>query len=263
MLIITLRIRNDIILPMNKERLDLFLVKNNYCESRNKAQELIAQQKVLVNGEVATKSNMDVNSNDVIEIIEPLPFVSRAGLKMLKAIETWNLDLKDKVVLDVGASTGGFSDCCLQHGAKKVYCLDVGTDQLHESLKNNPKVVDLSPINIKELNQSLIAEPIDYVVSDLSFISSKFMFAALNTITLDKDVKVISLIKPQFELSPEIVGKNNGVIKEPKYHQEAILKVIQYATDNNFKNLGIIESPIKGAKKNNTEFLGLFVYGKK
>ncbi len=263
MLIITLRIRNDIILPMNKERLDLFLVKNNYCESRNKAQELITQQKVLVNQVIATKPNMDVDINDNIELLENLPFVSRAGLKMLKAIESWDLDLKDKVVLDVGASTGGFSDCCLQHGAKKVYCLDVGTDQLHESIKKNPKVVDLSPINIKDLNQSLIAEPIDYVVSDLSFISSKFMFNAINNIALAKDVKIISLIKPQFELSPEIVGKNNGVVKEPKYHQEAINKVIQYAHDNRFKNIGIVESPIKGAKKNNTEFLGLFIYEKK
>ncbi len=214
---------------MGKMRLDVFLVQEGYCESRNKAQDLIAKGFVIVNDKVAQKANMEINPTDNIVLQEQLLYVSRAGYKLLAAIENFHLDFHNKVVLDIGASTGGFSDCSLQHGAQKVYCVDVGTQQLHPRLQQDHRIVDLSPLNIKDLQAHHFHEPIDVVVSDLSFISSKYMFAALARCPLKKDTLVVSLIKPQYELSPQIVAKHKGVVKDPRYHEQAIQQVCAYA----------------------------------
>ncbi len=245
---------------MKKERLDVYLVNSGYCESRNKAQDLISKGFVQVNQKIVNKSNFEVIEGDDVVLNNNLLYVSRAGYKLLAAIEEFHLDFKDKVVLDVGASTGGFSDCAIQHGATKIYCVDVGTNQLHPKIKDHPAVIDLSPLNIKDLDETYFSDTIDIVVSDISFISSKYMFAALTRCPLKKGALIVSLIKPQYELSPQIIAKHKGVVKDPQYHQQAIKQVVGYAQSNGFKNIGIMTSPITGAKKNNTEFLGLFKY---
>ena len=233
-------------------RLDEYLVVNKIVESRNKATFLIENNLVSVNNIIVNKKNYIVNNNDVIKIIEELKYVSRAGYKLEEALKQFKIDCKDKVVLDIGASTGGFSDVCLQNGAKLIYCLDVGYNQLHPKIKNNKKIINLEKTNIKDLNSKMIPAKIDLVVSDISFISSEYMFKAIRKINLAQNADIISLIKPQFELSPNQV--KNGLVNE-KYWNIAIDKVKKYANNNNFKTIMVIDSPLKGAKKGNKEFL--------
>ncbi len=247
---------------MNNLRLDLYLVNNKLCETRNKAQELIKSSCVLVNNVIITKPNTIINQKDSVEIVKKFQYVSRAGYKLKNAIDEFKVDLNNKIVLDVGSSTGGFADCCLQNGAKKVYCLDVGSNQLHHTIKNNKNVVELSNTNIKDVNIEMINDVLDIIVSDISFISSKFMFENIIKLKINSETKIISLIKPQFELTKEILNKHNGVVKEEKYHQQAIDNVITAAKKLGFKCLDVIESPITGAKLKNKEFLGLFMYEK-
>ncbi len=235
-------------------RLDEYLVEKKLVKSRNLAKETIKKGCVLVNGLICTKPSLDI-LNQSVEVTQVLQYVSRAGLKLEKALETFQISVRDKVILDVGASTGGFSDCCLQNGAKKVYAIDVGTNQLDAKLIHDNRVVNIENLNVKDLNDTIIAETIDIVVSDISFISSKYMFEAIRRINLSDDCIVISLIKPQFELSPEIVAKHNGKILEQKYWDQAIQSCKQYAKDNQFKVMDICDSPIKGAKKQNQEYL--------
>lgn len=235
-------------------RLDEYLVINLNVESRNKANKLIDANFVVVNNNVVNKKNYLVKENDCVKIIEDIKYVSRSGFKLEKAIDVFNIDCNNKVVLDIGASTGGFSDVCLQKGAKKVYSLDIGENQLHRKIKDDNRVVMIDKTNVKDLSVDIVSEQIDLVVSDLSFISSKFMFAAIRNINLSNDVNIISLIKPQFELDKKIVSKQKGFVSE-KYHRGAIDKVSSYAKQYNFKVIEIINSPIKGAKKNNQEYL--------
>lgn len=238
-------------------RLDEYLVKNNYVKSRNLAKQYIEKGFVKVNDIVIIKPSFEINdeSNPKIEITEIMKYVSRAGYKLAAAIDNFKLNLDNKIILDIGASTGGFSDCCLQNKAKKVYCVDVGSNQLDEKIKNNPKVINLENTNVKALNDQMINDDIDMVVSDLSFISSKYMFEALNNLHLSHHCELITLIKPQFELANEIVKKHNYCIKEQKYIDNAINKVKSYALENQWTIKGLIPSPIKGAKKENQEYL--------
>lgn len=237
-------------------RLDLFLVNNNKIESRNKAMSIIKSDNVKVNNIICNKANYLVKENDIVTIDNNLEFVSRGGVKLEFAINNFNINFKDKVILDIGSSTGGFSDCALKYNAKKIYCVDVGENQLHPKIKNNIKVIDLSPINIKNINKSIIKDKIDIIISDLSFISSIYMFESITKLNLDKNVNIISLIKPQFELGKEKLDKTKGLIKNKIDHDKAISNVVSYAKNNNFKVIRIIDSPIKGAKKSNKEFLG-------
>ncbi len=239
-------------------RLDEYLVKNKITSSRNKANMLIIENKVLINGQLINKKNYQVSDNDKVELIENLAFVSRAGKKFDWAIKSFNIQLENKIILDIGCSSGGFSDVCLQKNAKKVYCLDVNDKQLDKKIKNDIRVINLCPLNIKNLTKDKINDPIDIVVSDLSFISSFYMFQAISKILLKNDVTIISLIKPQFELNKTIIDKTKGVIKETKYHLLAIEKVKSFAKNFGFEMINWIESPIVGAKKGNKEFLGLF-----
>lgn len=240
-----------------KERLDITLYKKGLVRSRNTAKSLIEANQVLVNGKIINKANFLVSLDETIEILEPMKYVSRAGLKLEKGITTFNIDLKDKVVLDIGASTGGFTDCSLQFGAKKVYALDVGHDQLDKSLLSNSKVMNLEKTNVKDLNSIKFDEAIDVIVCDVSFISLKHVFSNIKFLT-NSDTIMLFLIKPQFELSPEIISKCNASVKNKKYHDMAIQKVKTYALENGFELLDIVESPIKGNKLENTEFIGLF-----
>ena len=246
----------------NKKRLDLLLFEKHLLKSRSAAKALIEGGKVKVNGKTITKANTLVNLEDSVEIQERMKYVSRAGLKLEKAIHEFGIDFENKVVLDIGASTGGFTDCALQHGAKLVYALDVGYDQLDKSLVDNKRVVNIEKTNVKNLQQVHFDQSIDIIVCDVSFISLKHVFMNIKHIT-NEATTLIFLIKPQFELSPEIVSKFNASIKDKKYHDIAINKVKTYALENGFSITNIVESPIKGNKLQNTEFIAEFKKWKK
>lgn len=244
----------------NKQRIDHYLVKNNYCKTRTQAQELIKNGFVFINDNQIKKNNLLIDSNQEIKIIY-FKFVSRAGYKLDYAIQNFKIDFKNKIVLDIGSSTGGFVDCALQYDAKFVYALDVGTNQLHEILKNNSKVKSLEKTNLKMICPEMFDQLIDIITCDVSFISLKHVFEVIQKIVNNQTI-MIFLIKPQFELSKEILDKTKGKINQKKYHDLAINNVLNAAKTFNFKLENIIKSPIKGKKMLNTEYLGLFKWEK-
>lgn len=193
---------------------------------------------------------MEVEDNVQIEA-KPFEFVSRGGYKLQKAIEEFSIDLTDKVVLDIGASTGGFSDVCLKNGARKIYAVDTGEGQLAEEIKNNPKVLDMSKTNFLTLEKEKIID-VDFVVIDVSFVSLTKLIPALAS-DFDK-VKIVALIKPQFECGLEYARKHKGIVKDEKMHEKIIKNIAENFEKYGFKNNGIIVSPIKGGD-GNTEFL--------
>lgn len=245
-----------------KERLDVFLVNKGFYETRNKAQNAIESRDVKVNGIIVNSSSYKVNEDCKIEIVSTsLPYVSRGGLKLDKAIKEFNLDFKDKIVLDIGASTGGFSDCALQHGAKKVYALDVGENQLHESLKNNARIVSLEKTNFRTIDTKLYSSyNIDIIVIDVSFISLSYIFENASKI-LNNDKKIMALIKPQFETNKKEHNKN-GVVNNPKIHFEVIKNVERYANKYDLYLNKLSSSPIRGDKSGNIEYISLFSFNK-
>lgn len=245
-----------------KERLDVFLVSKGFYETRNKAQNAIESNDVKVNGVLINSSSYKVDENAQIEIVSiSLPYVSRGGLKLEKAINVFNLDLKDKTILDIGASTGGFTDCSLQNGAKKVYALDVGENQLHESLRNNDKVVSLEKTNFRTINiDEFKTYQIDLIVVDVSFISLSYIFENASKI-IENDKCMMTLIKPQFETSKKEHNKN-GVVNNPKLHFQVIKNVIDAANKFDLHLNKLDFSPIKGDKSGNIEYLGLFSFNK-
>lgn len=242
-------------------RLDFFLVEKNIVESRNKAQTLIKNNNISVNDVIINKPAYIVNENDNIKIINDLKYVSRAGYKLKFAIDKCQINFVNKNILDLGASTGGFTDCCLQENANKIFAVDVGIDQLHKKLLNNPKIINIEKMNIKELDSKIINEKIDIILSDLSFTSSIIIFDSIKKIEKSDEHILIILIKPQFELSEKIIKKNKGQIKDEKHHKLAIDKIYSNAKKNNYSLLWLIESPLLGAKNYNKEFIGVFKYG--
>lgn len=245
-----------------KERLDVFLVSKGFYETRNKAQNAIESNDVKVNGVLVNSSSYKVEENAQIEIVSiSLPYVSRGGLKLEKAIKVFNLDLKDKTILDIGASTGGFTDCSLQNGAKKIYALDVGDNQLHESLRNNDKVISLEKTNFRTINvEEFKSYQIDLIVVDVSFISLSYIFENASKI-IENDKCMMTLIKPQFETSKKEHNKN-GVVNNPKLHFQVIKNVIEAANKYDLHLNKLDFSPIKGDKSGNIEYLGLFSFNK-
>lgn len=240
-----------------KKRLDLILMERGIFESREKAKREIMVGNVFVNEQIITKAGTNFKDTDdlVIRVKEKLKYVSRGGLKLEKAIETWNLDFSDKIVLDIGASTGGFTDCALQNGARKVYSVDVGTNQLDWKLRNNPKVVSLEEMHIKNLTTGDLGNnKSDFIVVDVSFISLTKVIPYLENF-LTEEGNVVLLIKPQFEVGKDKIGKN-GIVTEEEYHDEAIKKIINFCKESSYKLLGIEDSPIRGAR-GNKEFLAL------
>ncbi len=214
-----------------KERLDKALHNRGLVESREKAAELIKSGKVEVNGRVVKKPSYKVSAEDKINLKENFQYVSRAGYKLKRGIDTFGINVKDKVCLDVGASTGGFTDCLLQEGAKRVYAVDVGTDQLHPSLRKNPKVISFENTDARKLNSSLIPEPIDILTCDVSFISILKVLPFLKKL-LKPEFEGIILIKPQFELSKGEVVK--GIVKDKSLHKKAVKKVVDGLKDLGF-----------------------------
>lgn len=232
-------------------RLDLYLVENNYFESRNKAKNEIENGNVIIDGKVIKKSSFDVNDNMNIVISDNIcPYVSRGGYKLEKAINEFMLDFNNRTILDIGASTGGFTDCALKNGAKLVYSLDVGSSQLHESLRNNSKVVVLENTNILDYNPNI---EFDYLVMDVSFVSIEYLLPKLDELIND-DNSLICLIKPQFEVGK--IHLKNGIVKDKNLY----LKILENLNSELSKyNLGIEKitlSPIKGGD-GNKEFISL------
>lgn len=245
-----------------KERLDVFLVKKEYYPTRNKAQNAIESKDIKVDDKIVTNSALKVDESNKIEIISnSLPYVSRGGLKLEKAIKVFEVDMNDKIILDIGASTGGFTDCSLQNGASKIYALDVGENQLDESLRNNGKVINLEKTNFRNIDINLYKSfNIDFVVIDVSFISLSYIFENVSKI-LEKDKQVIALIKPQFETKRKEHNKN-GVVNNPKLHFEVIKNVITSANDFGLYLNKLDYSPIKGDKSGNIEYIALFTFNK-
>lgn len=232
-----------------KERLDVLLVKRNLAPSREKAKAVIMAGSVLVDGQREDKAG--AMFPDTVQITvkgNTLPYVSRGGLKLEKAMTHFGLSLEGKVCMDVGASTGGFTDCMLQNGAVKVYSVDVGHGQLDWKLRNDERVVCMERTNIRYVTPENIAEPVQFVSIDVSFISlTKVLLPVRNL--MEKSAQMVCLIKPQFEAGREKVGKK-GVVRDPKVHEEVIHQVIAYARSISFGVLHLEFSPIKGPEGN-------------
>ncbi|MBQ9979752.1 MAG: TlyA family RNA methyltransferase [Oscillospiraceae bacterium] len=225
------------------------MMRLNLCQSREKARALIMAGQVLVNGQRVDKAGAGVNAEDKIEIKgDKLPFVSRGGLKLKKAMESFPIDLGGKVCIDIGASTGGFTDCMLQNGAAKVYAVDVGYGQLAWSLRTDPRVVSMERTNIRYVTPDMLAEQADFASVDVSFISLKLVLPTAREL-LTPGGKMVCLIKPQFEAGREKVGKK-GVVREKSTHIEVIEAFLETAKTNGFGVLGLDYSPVKGPEGN-------------
>jgi len=241
-------------------RLDQAIVAAGLAESRARAQALIAAGVVLVNGVAAKKSSQKVNSYAEIVVTQnPNPWVSRAALKLDYALKEFGLSPNAAVCLDVGASTGGFTDCLLQHGAAKVYAVDVGYGQLDWSLRQDERVVVMERTNIRGVSSADLDEAPSLFVADCSFISLKKILEALVPLLAD-DAEGLVLIKPQFEARKEQVGEG-GVIRDPEIHQEVINKVIDEATALGFTVSNVVPSPLEGPA-GNKEFLAYLTRGR-
>ncbi len=235
-----------------KKRLDDILVERNIIESKQKAQAIILAGQVFVNNTKVDKPGKKFFTNIEIKVKELPKFVSRGGIKLEHALNKFNISVENKICLDVGASTGGFTDCLLQYGAKKVYAVDVGYGQLHYKLRNNPKVINIEKCNFRYISSERIPEKIDLCTIDVSFISLKLIIPKC-LLFLKKNGEIIALIKPQFEVGKEEVEKG-GVIKSQLKHQKVINDLIAFFETNNLTTKGIVESPILG-QKGNKEFL--------
>ncbi len=238
-------------------RIDVYLFKNGLCKSREEAQKLIKAKCVNVNGTIVDKPSFSVDDGDInIEVVNPFKYVSRGGDKLQAALDNFKIDPTDAVCIDIGASTGGFTDCLLQYGAARVYAVDSGTAQLSEKLKNDPRIISMENTNARYIKEGDIPEKCDICVMDVSFISQTLLYDSVNAVLKDGGL-FITLIKPQFE-----VGRNNlskgGIVKNDKIRLSALEKIISSAK---LKNLALSEhmlSPIKGGD-GNIEYLALFI----
>lgn len=234
---------------MKKERLDVLMVQRNLAESREKAKALIMSGIVYVNGQKEDKAGTSFEETVQIEVRgNTLKYVSRGGLKLEKAMSRFGVQLAGKVCMDVGASTGGFTDCMLQNGAVKVYAVDVGHGQLAWKLRNDERVVCMEKTNIRYVTPEDIADPIGFASIDVSFISLTKVLEPVKAL-LEDNGQIVCLIKPQFEAGREKVGKK-GVVREPAVHLEVIDMVIDYALSIGFEALNLEFSPIKGPEGN-------------
>ena len=239
-----------------KSRLDVAICERGYCENRSKAAALIMEGKVYVNGQKALKSGVMVKARDQIEVRgEKMPFVSRGGYKLQKAMQVFPIQLNNCICMDIGASTGGFTDCMLQSGALKVYSVDVGYGQLAWSLRTDARVVNMERTNFRYLTPEDIAEPLDFASVDVSFISLKIILPVLYTL-LKENAFAVCLIKPQFEAGKDAVGKK-GVVRDPKVHESVIQTITEFAKATGFSIKGLDFSPIKGPE-GNIEYLMYF-----
>lgn len=235
---------------MTKVRLDILLVNKGLAESRSKAQALIMAGKVRVDDQVATKAGMAIPVEATVTVDDEMPYVSRGGLKLAAALDSFNINPQRCVCADVGASTGGFTDALLQRGAAKVYAIDVGYGQLAWKLRQDKRVTVMERTNARHLDS--LPEPIDIATIDASFISLKLILPAVIN-WLNSPALVIALVKPQFEAGRSQVGKG-GVVRDPETHRQVLLSIADYASQVNFSVSGLIPSPITGPA-GNYEFL--------
>ncbi|TCZ77462.1 TlyA family RNA methyltransferase [Paenibacillus albiflavus] len=237
-----------------KERLDVLLVEQGYYESREKAKAAIMAGLVFVNDEPSDKPGTKIARSKTIRVKGAVhPYVSRGGLKLEKALREFNIDMKDRVMLDIGASTGGFTDCALQNGASYVYAIDVGYNQLDWSLRNHPQVNVMERTNFRYTTMDDLEGPAPSFASiDVSFISLTLILPPLKAL-LPENGSIVALIKPQFEAGREKVGKS-GVVRDPKVHEEVLTRILQFGTDIGLYLVGLTYSPITGGE-GNIEFL--------
>lgn len=232
-----------------KKRLDVLVFEKGFAESREKAKAVIMAGLVYVDNQKADKCGSAYDENANIEVRgAALKYVSRGGLKLEKAINNFDFDLNGKIAMDIGASTGGFTDCMLQNGAKKVYSIDVGYGQLAWKLRNDERVVNLERTNMRKVTREQVPDKIDFFSVDVSFISLKLILPVARSLTAE-NAQAVCLIKPQFEAGKDKVGKN-GVVREPEIHEEVIRKIIDYADSIGFTVLHLDYSPIKGPEGN-------------
>nr|WP_300004455.1 TlyA family RNA methyltransferase [Tissierella sp.] len=238
---------------MIKKRADILLFEKGLVNSREKAKTLILEGEVYIDGKRARKASERFLEGAHIDIaINPLIYVSRAGLKLEKAIEEFSIELKDKTAMDIGSSTGGFTQCMLEEGAKRIYAIDVGKDQLVEELRRNPKVVVMEGTNIRDLTREKVKDDIDFISIDVSFISLKLVLPIAVKFLKD-DGQLVALVKPQFEVGRNNVGKK-GIVKNEKLHSEVLTSIIEFSRSLDLNVEGLTFSPIAGSK-GNIEFL--------
>lgn len=232
-----------------KERLDVLLVKKGLADSREKAKAIIMSGIVYVDDRKEDKAGTTFPENVNIEVRgNTLRYVSRGGLKLAKAVEEFGVKLDGRIAMDVGSSTGGFTDCMLQNGAIKVYSVDVGHGQLAWKLRNDPRVVCMEKTNIRYVTPADIEDVIDFASIDVSFISLKKVLMPVKELLSDTG-QVVCLIKPQFEAGREKVGKK-GVVRDSKVHEEVIKMIVDYSRENGYRTLNLSYSPIKGPEGN-------------
>jgi 23S rRNA (cytidine1920-2'-O)/16S rRNA (cytidine1409-2'-O)-methyltransferase len=235
---------------MSKKRLDALLHERGLVESRERGRRLILAGQVSVEGHVVDKVATPTDEDAHIEIAEPPPFVSRGGFKLAKALDSFGVDPTGRIAADVGASTGGFTDCLLQRGARRVYAIDVGYGQIHWDLRQDPRVIVMDRTNARYLDH--LPELVDLVTIDVAFISLRLILPSVAT-WLAPAGQVIALIKPQFEAGPDRVGRG-GVVRDLTTHREVLCGVLAWAEEHGWVVHGLIRSPITGAK-GNVEFL--------
>ncbi|MGI6151432.1 MAG: TlyA family RNA methyltransferase [Christensenellales bacterium] len=238
---------------MSRERLDAAMVARGLSTGREHAKRSVMSGVVYVNGQKASKASQMVTETDEITVRGGAqPFVSRGGLKLQRAMEVFSIDVAGKICLDIGASTGGFTDCLLSCGAKKVYAIDVGYGQLDWKLRQDERVVVMERTNARNMEPSWFEEAAQFACMDVSFISIRLILPALLS-CLQEGAEVVALIKPQFEAGREKVGKK-GVVRDPAVHKEVILSIVDFARNGGYSVLGLDHSPIKGPE-GNVEFL--------
>lgn len=232
-----------------KIRLDQYLVQNGLVQSRERAKALIMAGVVFVNEQKVDKAGESVPAGARVEVRgRDIGYVSRGGLKLEKAMQVFPLTLEEKICMDIGASTGGFTDCMLQNGAKKVYAVDVGYGQLAWSLRTDSRVVNMERTNIRNVELSMLAEPVDFFSVDVSFISLYHIFPVASRVTA-AEASGVCLVKPQFEAGRDKVGKH-GVVRDPATHREVLVKAMGFAIQNGFSVRGLDFSPVKGPEGN-------------
>lgn len=238
-----------------EERLDKLLIQRKLVSTRTRAEQIIREVGVKVDGKLITKTGKKFPVDCQIEMVaDEIPWVSRGALKLVEALEKWKPEIKGKTFMDIGASTGGFTQVLLENGASKVYCVDVGTNQLHEKIAEDPRTVNLEKTHVRELTPRLIPEKTNGCVIDVSFISLEKIFPFIHNF-LEEGSPIIALVKPQFEVGKKNVGKG-GIVKDTKLYPEVIEKVKQSASMNNLSYEAHIDSPVLGGD-GNREFLML------
>ena len=239
-----------------KQRLDILLTEKNFFDSRTRAQAMIMSGKILVDGQKIDKAGTLIDVDAEIRVLgEEMPFVSRGGLKLQKALDAFKIVLSGKIAADVGASTGGFTDCMLQHGAKKVYAIDVGYGQLAWKLRSNVRVVNMERTNIRNVTRENFLDELEFISIDVAFISLEKVLPVVFDVLKDSG-EVVALIKPQFEAGREHVGKK-GVVRDKKIHAAVIERILNFATEIGFGVCGLTFSPVKGPE-GNIEYLAHF-----